>query len=254
MVLDLDLFRTDKGSNPDKIRENQRKRFKNVDLVNTVIEKDGFWRQLRHKADNWNKLKNVCSKEIGEKMKKKENQGSIDDDLPDNVVCNLENLNKELLTNLTINQIKKVRCLIDEAIVKNENDLVDCENARNSALREVGNHLHESVPVSDNEDENKIERMHGDCTVREKYSHVDLIHMIDGMDGERGSVVSGGRGYYLKGPAVFLEHALIQLSLRMLQLKGYVPLYTPFFMRKEIMQEVAQLSQFDEELYKVIHN
>lgn len=29
------------------------------------------------------------------------------------------------------------------------------------------------------------------------YSHVDLIHMIDGMDGERGAVVSGGRGYYL---------------------------------------------------------
>ena len=32
----------------------------------------------------------------------------------------------------------------------------------------------------------------------------------------------------------------------------YTPLYTPFFMRKEVMQEVAQLSQFDEELYKVI--
>lgn len=29
-------------------------------------------------------------------------------------------------------------------------------------------------------------------------------------------------------------------------------LYTPFFMRKEVMQEVAQLSQFDEELYKVL--
>ena len=30
-----------------------------------------------------------------------------------------------------------------------------------------------------------------------------------------------------------------------------MPLYTPFFMRKEVMQEVAQLSQFDDELYKV---
>ena len=37
----------------------------------------------------------------------------------------------------------------------------------------------------------------------------------------------------------------------MLHDKGYTPLYTPFFMRKEVMQEVAQLSQFDEELYKV---
>jgi seryl-tRNA synthetase len=91
--------------------------------------------------------------------------------------------------------------------------------------------------------------------------------MIDGMDGERGAVVSGGRGYYLcvskkhllrflylfKGPAVFLEQALIQLALRKLSLKGYTPLCTPFFMRKEVMQEVAQLSQFDDELYKVLH-
>ena len=33
--------------------------------------------------------------------------------------------------------------------------------------------------------------------------------------------------------------------------KDFTPLYTPFFMKKEVMQEVAQLSQFDEELYKV---
>ena len=37
----------------------------------------------------------------------------------------------------------------------------------------------------------------------------------------------------------------------MLNERDFEILYTPFFMRKEIMQEVAQLSQFDEELYKV---
>jgi seryl-tRNA synthetase len=37
----------------------------------------------------------------------------------------------------------------------------------------------------------------------------------------------------------------------MLHMKHYTPLYTPFFMRKEVMQQVAQLQQFDEELYKV---
>ena len=54
------------------------------------------------------------------------------------------------------------------------------------------------------------------------------------MDGDRGTAVAGGRGYYLKGAAVFLEQALIQLSLRILLKKGYTPLYTPFFMRKEV--------------------
>jgi len=252
MVLDLDLFRADKGGNPDKIRENQKKRFNDVALVDTVIDKDTLWRQLRHKADNWNKLKNVCSKAIGEKMKKKESQGDVNQEVPQNIVSQLENLTVELLQPLSVNQIKKVRTLIDEAVIKNDNDLLVVEKERNSALREIGNHLHESVPVDDNEDNNKIERTFGDCQMRKKYSHVDLICMIDGVDSERGTVVSGGRGYYLMGPAVFLEQALIQLSLRTLLKKGYKPLYTPFFMRKEIMQEVAQLSQFDEELYKVV--
>lgn len=108
MVLDLDLFRVDKGGNPDKIRENQRLRFKDVALVETVIEKDTTWRQLRHKADNWNKFKNVCSKEIGEKMKKKEPVGDVNEDVPDSVKSQLENLTADLLKPLTVNQIKKV--------------------------------------------------------------------------------------------------------------------------------------------------
>lgn len=55
----------------------------------------------------------------------------------------------------------------------------------------------------------------------------------------------------VQGPLVFLEQALINYALRILHSKNYIMLYTPFFMRKEVMQEVAQLSQFDEELYKV---
>ena len=54
-----------------------------------------------------------------------------------------------------------------------------------------------------------------------------------------------------QGPAVFLEQALIQYAMRILYAKGYSPVYTPFFMKKEVMQEVAQLSDFDEMLYKV---
>ena len=48
------------------------------------------------------------------------------------------------------------------------------------------------------QDENRVERTYGTLDVRKKYSHVDLITMIDGYDPERGSVVAGGRGYFLK--------------------------------------------------------
>lgn len=251
MVLDLDLFRTEKGGDVDKIRKNQEKRFKNVALVDTVVDCDTKWRELRFAADNLNKSKNVCSKAIGEKMKKKEDPGG-EASVPEGISENICSITIDDLRPLTVNQIKLIREVIDKKITENDAAMTQLEKQRNEALREVGNHLHWSVPVSNDEDENKVERTFGDCTLRKKYSHVDLIHMIDGMDGERGATVSGGRGYYLTGPAVFLQHALIQISLRILQAKGYKPLYTPFFMRKEIMQEVAQLSQFDEELYKVI--
>ncbi|XP_021914343.1 serine--tRNA ligase, cytoplasmic isoform X3 [Zootermopsis nevadensis] len=252
MVLDLDLFRPEKGGDPRKIRENQEKRFKDVALVDKVVEKDVIWRQLRHKADNFNKLKNLCSKEVGEKMKQRKEPVDGDDSVSENIRKNLDSLTSEMLKPLTVIQLKKVRALVDEAVQQNDLDLQQTEKERNGALREIGNHLHESVPVSNDEDENRVERTFGDCTQKKTYSHVDLIHMIDGMDGERGANVSGGRGYYLMGPAVFLEQALIQFALKMLYERAYTPLYTPFFMRKEVMQEVAQLSQFDEELYKVI--
>lgn len=252
MVLDIELFRTDKGHNPNKIRENQQKRFKDLKLVEQVIDQDTEWRRRRHVADNLNRLRNVCSKTIGEKLKKKEDQGADSEPVPEALLAALDTLTADLLKPLTVTQIKKVQVKLVEEIAANDKELLALEQGRNSALREVGNHLHASVPVSNDEEENKIERTFGDCTKKLKYSHVDLIHMIDGMNGEKGTVVAGGRGYFLTGAAVFLEQALIQHGLHSLHKKGFKPLYTPFFMRKEVMQEVAQLSQFDDELYKVV--
>lgn len=254
MVLDLELFRADKGGDPEKIKESQAKRFKDVTLVDKVVEADTEWRKLRYQADNLNKLKNLCSKMIGEKMKKKEPVGDESEPVPEEVSSKLQDLTREILQShtLSVAQMKKVRQLVDDAIAECDNKRLECEAARKASLWEIANVLHESVRISKDEDENVTERTFGDCTVRKKYSHVDLIHMIDGMEAERGTVVAGNRGYFLKGAAVFLSLAVQQHALRILLNKGYTPLYTPYFMRKEVMQEVAQLSQFDDELYKVL--
>ena len=45
MVLDIDEFRPEKGGNPDKIRENQRKRFCDVSMVDKIVEADEKWRK-----------------------------------------------------------------------------------------------------------------------------------------------------------------------------------------------------------------
>lgn len=38
MVLDIDFLRDYKGHDPNKVRENQKKRFKDLNLVETVID------------------------------------------------------------------------------------------------------------------------------------------------------------------------------------------------------------------------
>uniref|UniRef100_A0A914R683 Serine-tRNA synthetase type1 N-terminal domain-containing protein n=1 Tax=Parascaris equorum TaxID=6256 RepID=A0A914R683_PAREQ len=45
MVLDMDMFREEKGGNPELIRESQRKRYKDVTLVDRVIDCDQKWRR-----------------------------------------------------------------------------------------------------------------------------------------------------------------------------------------------------------------
>jgi seryl-tRNA synthetase len=84
-----------------------------------------------------------------------------------------------------------------------------------------------------------------------RYNHVDLVQLLDIVDLEAGVKVAGGRGFFLKGAGVLLNQALINCALQFGVKKGYEPVQTPFFMRKTIMAECAQLSQFDEELYHV---
>lgn len=184
MVLDLDLFRVDKGGDPALIRETQEKRFKDPGLVDQLVKADSEWRRCRFRADNLNKLKNLCSKTIGEKMKKKEPVGE-DESIPEDVL-NFDDLTADTLAALKVSQIKKVRLLVDEAIQKCDGERVKLEAERFENLREIGNLLHPSVPISNDEDaDNKVERIWGDCTVRKKYSHVDLVVMVDGFEGEK---------------------------------------------------------------------
>lgn len=60
-------------------------------------------------------------------------------------------MTNDLLKTLSINQIKKFRTLLDKAITENEGKIAAAEQARNDALSEIGNLLHESVPISNDE-------------------------------------------------------------------------------------------------------
>ena len=45
MVLDIDKFRPEKGGNPQTVKENQRKRFSDENMVNKIVDADENWRK-----------------------------------------------------------------------------------------------------------------------------------------------------------------------------------------------------------------
>jgi seryl-tRNA synthetase len=131
------------------------------------------------------------------------------------------------------------------------------EQERNKVLYLIGNLVMDEVVVDSDEDNNKVIRVHGEkktVMLSEKVkrlNHVDIMSKLEGLDTISGAKVAGERGYFLKGPLLLLHMALEQFAMGFLVKKSYVPIMPPFFMSKSIMSEVAQLEQFDEELYKV---
>jgi seryl-tRNA synthetase len=121
----------------------------------------------------------------------------------------------------------------------------------------VGNLVHESVPIDDNEDNNKEERTWGVPDKKEingkpgNAHHHEVLYWIGGYDPVRGQKVAGHRGYFLKGAGVLLNQALIHYGIKFLSSRGYDPVQPPYFMKKTIMSETAQLSDFDDQLYKI---
>ena len=267
MVLDLDLFRQDKGGDPERVRASVKNRFHDVTTIDKVIELDAAWRKCRYNLDHLNKGKNAISKAYGAKVKQMKASGENVDasgaaTTPTSDPLDLSSLLEKITAlsdELTLADLKTLKQQTDEQIVKVTADMEKAEQGRNEVLREIGNLLHPDVPISDDEANNQVVRTWGDLDLGKapaneiKFkSHVDLIAMIGGLDSERGSAIAGSRGYFITGPAVWLQQALIQYALRFIADADYTPIYTPFWMRKSLMAQVAQLSQFDEELYKVV--
>jgi len=225
---------------------------------------------LRHKSDRLNQVKNVIGKIMKEFFKNKKssntngNSNSGEEDLNKMIetmcVTNDHPVLKALshseieenLTKLPIDDLKKIKKLADDNYTKNiTSEIKELEAKFENMWNHVGNFVHPDVVKSKNEMENKLIKTWGDVEQRKKYSHIDLCSMIDGFDPVRGTKVSGSRGYFLKGPLVFLAHAIQMYGLHFLIKKGYTAVQTPYFMNKTAMKGVAQQSQFDDELYKV---
>ncbi|KAG5513187.1 hypothetical protein PMAC_001557 [Pneumocystis sp. 'macacae'] len=226
-MLDIYLFLSEKGGDPEKIKESQKKRGSSVEIVDQILVLYKSWTAERFVLDSLNREMNTLQKEISAKIKSKE------DVLP-------------LLVKKQELQLKRKEVEVLES---------EKERALRQTLKMVGNIVHDSVPVSNNEDDNEVIRTWSPGSIAEKkdcLSHHEVLLRLDGYDPERGVKVAGHRGYFLKGCAVLLSQALINYSLNFLIERGYIVLQTPHMMNKDIMSKTAELDDFDQQLYKVI--
>src|SRR5207253_506673 len=71
------------------------------------------------------------------------------------------------------------------------------------------------------------------------------------IDVERGVRTSGSRFYYLTGPAVRLEFALMQYGLDFGDRKGLWPIWSPALVRREAMYGTGFLPTDEAQIYVV---
>ncbi|KAK3148092.1 hypothetical protein QOZ80_3BG0290640 [Eleusine coracana subsp. coracana] len=230
-MLDINLLRR----NPELLRESQRNRFGSVQLVDDAIDNDWARRKRQFELDKIRQELNAISKRVGKlKAGKRE----------DETMKQQEEEEARMLMEST-NEVK-------ERLAAKEAEVQEIAITLYAKLMAIGNIVHKSVIISNDEADNAIVQRWGEQRFEENLkNHVDLCRRLAILELEKGVNVAGGRCYFLKGMGVRLNRALINLALDFLGKRGFEEIQTPFFMRKEVMAKCAQLAQFDEELYKL---
>ena len=133
---------------------------------------------------------------------------------------------------------------LDEQIKQQEQKTKDIVAQTEKLLGKIGNIVHSAVPISQDEDNNKVVRTFGepkkhivaDGSELGKLRHHEIMQCLDILEMDRGTRIAGHRGYFLKGNGVMLNMALQNYSMGLLGNQGYTQVQPPYFMKKSIME------------------
>ncbi|MFF9472849.1 serine--tRNA ligase [Streptomyces roseolus] len=218
-MIDLRLLRED----PDRVRASQRARGEDVGLVDALLSAD---ERRRSSGVRFDELRSE-QKALGKLIPKATPEERAE----------LLQRAEQLKTDVKAAEAEQ-----------NEAD----ETAR-SLLLQLGNIVHEDVPVGGEEDFVVLET-HG--TIRdfaaegfEPKDHLELGEALGAIDVERGAKVSGSRFYYLTGVGALLELALVNAAIAQATEAGFIPMLTPALVRPRAMEGTGFLGQAAENVY-----
>lgn len=105
-------------------------------------------------------------------------------------------------------------------------------------IRQVPNMPQESVPVGQDESQNKVVKEVGKKTqfAFNPKDHLELGETLDLLDVQKASKISGPRFNFLKNESVTLEFALVELAQDTLKTEGFIPIIPPVIINKKAVE------------------
>jgi len=212
---------------PDIVKKDLEKRDEKekIKWVDEVLKLDDEWRKLKGEADELRSRRNALSMEINKLKKDKKDASKVIKEARD-IPKKIENLEKEMK---------------------------EKEEKIKYYLMRLPNILHESVPKGKSDEDNVEIEKFGKAPKFdfEPKSHVDLLEKNDFADLERAAKISGARWYFLKGELALLEMAISKYAVDFMTGKGYLLVAPPYMIRKEAVEGVTSLADFEEMIYKI---
>ncbi|XP_063902263.1 probable serine--tRNA ligase, cytoplasmic [Zophobas morio] len=136
MVLHIDLFRAEKGSDVNIIYESEKKRYSEKKWADEVIEFDREWRK------------------------------------------DLTRVSLDQLQKLSVHHCVEFKKLLEKAIATSNELKISLDAKRQEALRKIGNIVHHSVPVHDDESYNEVIRTFGSGIAPQQKSILIAISLL----------------------------------------------------------------------------
>ncbi len=224
-MLDIRFVR----ENPDKVKENIKKKFQmeKLPLVDEVIELDKKIRNLKQEGDSLRQERNNISSMIGSLMRDKK----IDE----------------------ANEAKKKVVTINEKIPKIEEEEAELEISLKEKMMVIPNIIDDSVPVGKDDSENvEVERF-GEPFVPnyEIPYHADICDKLNGLDKVSAGRTSGNGFYYLMGDVARLHSAMLSYARDFMINKGFTYVVPPFMIRSDVVTGVMSFPEMNAMMYKI---
>ena len=121
-------------------------------------------------------------------------------------------------------------------------------------LLSIPNIPDDDVPIGSNEEANIVVSESIYTQKSDGLDHTQIGELIDGVDFNKATLISGARFVVLKGKVAKLQRALIQFMLDEAENNGYQEQYVPYIVNTESLIGTGQLPKFEEDQFKVDEN